>query len=517
MSGKLLDGSEVKIEDAYDNGVYDLGVLERMHDIEVLTETIKQDNKLLSSYMDDNLSAQKMNFGIAGLLSGITEQLEDIKRRLSSEYSTWADLGGALLSTAASSFNAGQAGVMEKLMAIVDPLVESVTMLQDSILNKMQIPDLPIIGSIQDILKEIANIGRVVSKVDPQLREEARNRAKKEKEEANKNKGWFASVYEDSWLEAIVNEIVEIIRQVILLIKDIISLIQPFLLMMLLDILKPVIEAFGLVIGEIYGICASVVELGKMLIYNQAKLLDMFAQAIIEKISEIWDIFRYVMYGGALPKDAMISALAGDIVSCNFEISAKQLEINLIKSNQKEYELLNAIEEMEEDGNNFKISELEEDLKNQKQKTMLADTDIQVFQILEDPSYDFAKQKMLSEKLPALQTSPVPVQESNNPDNASPPMSPKVEQKFEPPIDVQLRNNPNLVLVKKYNSSGMMISPILKTKNDDSPGTPISRYGYRYQARKEGNKLIISFVYSDGNGNRDVLQVYPTPDPRISD
>ena len=506
MSGTLLNGNEVKIADAYDNGVYELGVLERMHDIEVLTENIKLDNKLLSGYMDDNLSAQKMNFGIAGLLSGITVQLEDIKKQMSSEYATWSDAGNAILATAESSFNAGRTSVVDKLMAIVDPLVESVTILQDSILNKMGIPDLPIIGNIQKILKEIANIGRVVSKVDPKLREEARNRARKEKDDANKNKGWFASVCEDSWLETIINEIIEIIRSVFNLIKDIISLIEPFLMMMLIEKLKPVIEFFSLALGEIYGICENIVSLGKMLIFNQAKLLDMFAQAIVEKISEIWDIFRYVVYGGTLPNDAMISALVGDIVSCENEISGKQLEIELIKSNQKEYELSNSIDEAAKKQEYSIVVDTTLDLDKQQKITRDIDTDIQIFKILEDPNMEYAKRMKLMEKLPALQQTPIP-NESEEPRVENKASVPEISKEpFVPPI--QLFLNEGYTIHGFKNNSGE-IFPILRKKGSKSVSIDNIGYNRRIYAKNDsdGNVVIdrIEYVYNDGEGNRDTL------------
>lgn len=344
-NNKTFADEEVVIEDAYDNGVYELGVMNRINDISALTEQREKDYALLSSYVQGNADIDLSNLKISEDLHNVVVQLEKIKEEMKAEMN-FEKFGDAIVSSAESSFQAGRESAVETLQTMIDPLTAAVLALQDSVLTKMGIPEVPVIGNIQQIIVKIGEIGRVVSRLSSEDRENAKKAAKKEAEESGGN--MVERLYEDSIVDKIVTELRNTFWEVLELLQKIIACIEPFLLMMLLEKLKPVIDYFGLAVGEIYGIAENAYTVGKMLIFNQAKLLDLFAEAIRSKIEDLWDIVRYFIHGGELPNDAMISAIAKDIVCCDFDIQAKQLDVALIQSNQQLYSEKNTLEELKD-------------------------------------------------------------------------------------------------------------------------------------------------------------------------
>jgi len=343
-NNKTTTGEQIVIEDAFDNGSYELGVTNRLNEISALTQQRENDYSLLSGYVYGNANASDSSFDISKFFSDVIAQLEKIKEQMQAEMN-WEKFVDTLGDTFTSAFQAGRENAMDKLTAMLDPLTAAVVTLQDAVLTKMGIPDIPVIGNIQQILVKLGDIGRVVSRLPAETRAQARKAAKEEEEK--KGGSALARLYENSILEKIVNQLVDLFWQALDLLKQIINCIYPFLLMMLIEKLKPVIEFFSLALGEIVGIAENAYTVAKMIIFNQAQLLNLFAETIRSKVEELWDVVRFFIHGGSLPNDAMISAVAMDIICCDFQIKADNLDINLIQANQELYSKKVLLEKLE--------------------------------------------------------------------------------------------------------------------------------------------------------------------------
>lgn len=331
---------DVTIQTQAENNSYQTEVLERLAAISALNERKDQDYLQLSGLVLENGASDETTHDTAQMFSDVIRQIEQINAEMRKEL-TFGAVVEDILSSAESSFQQGRDTSMEMFLRLIDPLLVALDKLQKSVLSKMGIDNIPVVPHIREIILNIKNIARVVNSLPQKDREEAK---KEETEEGT------TDTEEDSIVQKVVLKLKETLMQAMEVIQKIISCIEPFLIMMLIDKIKPVVEYFSLQLGQIYQIAEDAYTVAKLLIYNQAALLDLFAKTIMGNLEEIWAVVKYYIKGAKLPADADIKTIVKDIVSCDFDIEENQMRIDLIQANQELYSNKTMLKTLERGG-----------------------------------------------------------------------------------------------------------------------------------------------------------------------
>lgn len=325
---------------------------------------LESDNDILCSVYRQVKESQTEGLGVATELKSTIEEIRELKDQMET----------ALMDYALCGWGSGRS-FEEMFSELFDPLIEALDPLLDPI-SMLGIPEIPIISTIPELIKKFANLGRIISKLPPEIRrqaiaeaEEAKKQNKKTYEEkreaAGANTTWKRMAYDyensDSIIWKLIREIVEIFKAVIEMLETICSCLEVFAILIVIDKFKPILDQFKIMVGDAVTIFEGVKDLLKCIITGKYSLLKLLQKVLMSKVESIVDILTYVCSGTNLPSNALISACYADIISCQCDISAFQLSIDYLEGESKILYESKMIEKCEEDIKNSEktISKLE--------------------------------------------------------------------------------------------------------------------------------------------------------------
>lgn len=322
------------------SSLYDYQVQENLNDLSVVQLQWDEDAALLSTYKEQKSDTQNIGLMIKNEILKSIEELRATKDELEKELEEFAGVVWDEFSDSANQ------SAMDIFNQIFDPLMQAITPLMD-LVGSVGLPEVPIIGNLQSIIQKIAKTGQLISRLPREVRNAAREEAEKQKkahkelakaqadtEEAERkykqvdqNMTWWDRQMDDfknSPIGKILLEIVEVFIQVIEVLKMICQCAVYAALIMLLEKLKPLLQQLGTIIS----IITNALTVMKMLMFSSAQLIRFFYKVLEEKLSELWNIVRYVIDGGwSMPVNGMISAIHADMICCEFEMSSINMEM----------------------------------------------------------------------------------------------------------------------------------------------------------------------------------------------
>ena len=326
--------------------VYDYRIQEWNNDLSSTQQQWDEDKVLLSTYKEDKVKIEQIGFDIKEQIKTVVEEIENTVSSLESEL---LNAGLGLVNTFKSQATLTPEEIFNMLF---EPFMQALEPLM-SIIGTVGLPEIPVIGNIQNIIQQIAKTGSIISKLPKQVREAARAEAKlkKQKEELEKKKketsdqlaeaqnaqkegsSWDRpSEFAKSRLGKIVNDIVSIFWDVLKIITMICECAVIAAIMMLIEKIKPIVGA----LGNIVAIITSAQTVMKMLILSASQMVRYFYKMLVDKLSELWDIISFVVDGGfSLPVNALISGVHADMICCEFEMSSINMKIDDIKKSHK--------------------------------------------------------------------------------------------------------------------------------------------------------------------------------------
>lgn len=299
---------------------------------------LQSDNDILCAVYRQVNESQKEGLGAAEEIKSTIEEIRELKDQMEETLMNYAVTGWGSGKTFEEMFSE----LFDPLIAALDPLLDPI--------SQLGIPEIPIISDIPALIQKFANLGRIISKLPPEIRrqaiaeaEEAKKQNKKsykEKREASgANTTWKRMAYDyensDSIIWKIIREIVEIFKAVIEMIEAICSCLEIFAILIVIDKLKPVLDQFKIMVGDAITILEGVKDLLKCIITGKFSLLKLLQKVLMSKIESIVDILTYICSGTNLPSNALISACYADIISCQCDISAINLSVDYFEMESK--------------------------------------------------------------------------------------------------------------------------------------------------------------------------------------
>lgn len=303
---------------------------------------LQSDNDILCGVYTMLKDTKKEGLGAAEEIRETINEIRELKD----------EMENTLMEYALCGWGSGKS--FEELFSeLFDPLIEALDPLLDPI-SQLGIPEIPLINEIPNIIKKFTNMGRIISKLPPEIRNQAIEEAKAAKEKAKAakeadykskreaagaNTTWTRMAYDyensDSFVWKLVREIVEIFKAVVEMIEAIASCLEIFAILIIIDKFKPVIDMFKLQLGDAITILTGVKDLLKCIITGKYSLIKLLGKVLMSKVEGIMDFFTYVCNGIDLPSNAMISACYMDIISCQCDISSLQLSIDYFENESK--------------------------------------------------------------------------------------------------------------------------------------------------------------------------------------
>ena len=169
------------------------------------------------------------------------------------------------------------------ITAIIDPLVKAL----EPFLDLDGMPDLPLIGSLKDIIQSIKDMGQIQKETKKYIKKKGETDKSKS---AAEDKRSFSEKLNDSEVGKVCAEVVKLM---IILAQQLVMFVMFFfyyLISELIDLLKPVFEAFGIIAGTFIGMLTKVKDVMTG-IFNFGTLLLLIMKLIWEKLQSIFNIF----------------------------------------------------------------------------------------------------------------------------------------------------------------------------------------------------------------------------------
>lgn len=320
--------------------IYEYRVQEWQNDLSGVQAQWNEDDALLSSYKEQKSETVQIGMMIKSQILGAINELQrgrdDLEKELE-EFAgvVWDEFASHSSRTAEDVFN-----------DIFDPFLQALTPLMD-VVGSVGLPEVPIIGNLQTLIQKIAKTGQLISRLPKTMRDAAKKEADEQRElekkriaaetefadaerkykQVDKNMTWWDRQMDDfknSPFGKILLEIVEIFKQVIQVVIMICQCAVYAALLMLLEKLKPLLQQ----LGDIIALISNALSVMKMLMLSSAQMVRFFYKMLEEKLSDLWNVVRYVIAGGwSLPVNGMISAIHADMICCEFEMSSINMEI----------------------------------------------------------------------------------------------------------------------------------------------------------------------------------------------
>ena len=295
-------------------------------------DRLNKDNNLLCTIYNDLLKSEKDGLGAA---SEIKEAISEIKK--------WREeMQDAFLEYATTGWGSGKT-IEEMFNELFDPLLAALEPLND-VVSMMGLEELPFIGIVQRMITKFTELGRILSIMPDEIKDEARRQAelakqaekeakRRDMEQKGANTTWKRLVYvynDNSILKRLIDEIVECFNAFLEMLEVICSCAEIFAILMIMDKFKPVIDMFKLAVGDAITILENIKTLLKLLIQGKFAMLKFFQKLLWSKVEDISNLLTYLCSGMDLPSNVLISGCWMDIVSAKCDISSTQLSIDLV-------------------------------------------------------------------------------------------------------------------------------------------------------------------------------------------
>lgn len=321
--------------------LYEFKMQEYQNDILSDNIQIEEDRVLLEEYK--NQKSETLNIGamVKEELMKTINELQNTKNELEKELDAFA---GVLWDEFVSHASQSPEEIFNQ---IFEPFLQALTPLME-VVSSVGLPEVPIIGNIQNIIQKIAKTGQLIAKLPKEVRDAARKEAEAKKKveqelrkaeadaataerklkQENQNMSWWERQKDDfknSPIGKVILEIVEIFKQVLQIITMICQCALYAAILMILEKLKPIIG----MLGDVVALVTNAYTVLKMLMFSQAQMLKFFYKMLEEKLSELYGIVTYVIDGGwSLPVNFMISAIYADMLCCEYDISSINFEMS---------------------------------------------------------------------------------------------------------------------------------------------------------------------------------------------
>lgn len=191
-----------------------------------------------------------------------------------------------------------------------NPILNAFELIQPLASNMFNLPNLPIVGNLSQIITNIINVTRVLARVPKGVLESARKKAEENPESFPE--------YARHIIGDIVDKIVTAFKEVIEIIKTFVQNIQLGLLVMVLNIINSLIP----VAQDIMQLAQSAYNLIKNLMMSQAKLFEYFYKMLEQKLKDMWNVICYAntaLFNSPESED-MINSIKDDIEYCNGQL-----------------------------------------------------------------------------------------------------------------------------------------------------------------------------------------------------
>jgi len=249
--------------------------------------------------------------------------------------------------------------------AIVEPLVKAL----EPFLDLDGMPDLPLLGSLKDIIQSIKDMGRIQRETKKYLKKNKKNKKDKE-ESAAEDKRSFMEKLNDSEVGKVCAEVVKLL---IVLAQQLVMFIMFFfyyLISELIDLLKPVFEAFGIIAGTFIGMLTKLNDVLKGG-FNIGALILLIMKLIWEKLQSIFNIL-YIFN----PEDKsdqleamrhMIAENRVRIEYCGVNMNASIAQLQSDEFNRKRYDRKQDIKQTRKNAESYAdyTKQKAEDFKNE--------------------------------------------------------------------------------------------------------------------------------------------------------
>lgn len=293
----------------------------------VWEDQLEEDELALQELYDRKFNETSSFLDVVNIEESITESLTNLKDMLEAQFE---DMAGQY--TTLSNWLSADPSALEDQMIdmMMEPILEAIKPLQD-LLPDLGLPELPIIGDLNKILKSFIAIGRIMYNMP-----EAAQQQDQETEAKAKKAG--PNIW--SKLKNTAMDILELIQYAFSQIQNVLIIVGFMAVMKLIEIIKPVLDAFQLVVSSVVQMLTIVDTVGKIMYGNIKALLIKLKKYFMKKIMKFLYLleFLYRDGDGTLPIDDLIRATQRDIFSCVVEISS----IDLNKSyEQSQFELEN--------------------------------------------------------------------------------------------------------------------------------------------------------------------------------
>jgi len=299
---------------------------------------LKETNDVLCGIYQKLNETQKTGLGAA----------EDIRETIDEIRQLRQEMEEALMNYATTGWGSGKT-FEEMFDELFMPFIEALDALADPI-SQLGLGEIPLINQIPELIKKFMTMGKIVSKLPPEIRNQAIAQAKQAKEELKKsyaeqreaagaNTTWKRLEYDyensDSIVWRLIREIVEIVKALFEMIEAICSCIEIFAILIIIDKFKPVIDQFKIMVGDAITILENVETLLKCLITGKYSMLKLLGKVLWSKIEGLIDFFTYVCTDMDLPSNALISACYMDLISCQCDISSLQLSVDYFEAESR--------------------------------------------------------------------------------------------------------------------------------------------------------------------------------------
>lgn len=193
---------------------------------------------------------------------------------------------------------------------LFNPILNAFELIQPLASNMFNLPNLPIVGNLSQIITNIINVTGVLARLPKGVLESARKKAEENPESFPE--------YARHIIGDIVDKIVTAFKEVIEIIKTFVQNIQLGLLVMALNIINSLIP----VAQDIMQLAQSAYDLIKNLMMSQAKLFEYFYKMLEQKLKDMWNVICYAntaLFNSPESED-MINFIKQDIEYCNGQL-----------------------------------------------------------------------------------------------------------------------------------------------------------------------------------------------------
>lgn len=320
-------------------------------EIDALEDTINLDNELMNDLIAKRTGGINGEFNTsvgetaALILNKIKTQIEDTiitsKENIDMFIEAMMGIVHDLLNTEGYDPEVIIFMALEQLMAMLEPILALPGM-----------PSIPIIGDLTDMLQKMIKLAQIANKLgqkdNSNKEEEATGTWEKTKEAATdvtlKAYNWIVDIFND--IKALFLEIWEMLPMLL-------QFYWVFLLSELIEMIKPVIDYFGLVAGPYIKLLATLPSL-VMMIFNFNTVSKRYLwERLKRKFAPLLDAVSGLANPGNADDNEKIKYLYTEILTSELDMGGKQIELDQVKTTIKINKADKLLQKMEKEKADF--------------------------------------------------------------------------------------------------------------------------------------------------------------------